>query len=267
MRISSRGMATTALVVIAAGASPLWASTLKGSTIHVCEDGAEWPPYSYFKRVNGQPTKEVVGLAVDIVGTIFKKAGVGLSIELLPWARCQKELITGNAYQLALNASYSELRAKTYHLSRPYYSTTNYYFYSKKVHPTGLKIEQLADLKNYKVCGLFGYNYETYGLASGSIDQGAYSFPSVIGKVHAGRCDLFLEKYQVMAGFGATGQPFLDDENLGRAPVPGMAPTQFYMMLTRSGEHADELLKLVNDGLLELETSGELGRLTKKYLP
>lgn len=267
MRVSHRTQAASALLAIATCTPIVWAGPLKGSTVHVCEDGAEWPPYSYYKRVNGQPTKEVVGLAVDIIGAILKKADVGLSIDLLPWARCQKELVTGGMYQLALNASYSELRAKTYHLSRPYYSTTNFYFYSKRVHPAGLKIEQLADLKNYRVCGLFGYNYETYGLAPANIDQGAYSFASVIGKVHAGRCDLFLEKYQVMAGFGATGQPFLDDESLGRAPVPGMAPTQFYMMLSRAGEHADELLKLVNDGLHDMEASGELGRLTKKYLP
>ena len=70
-----------------------------------------------------------------------------------------------------------------------------------------------------------------------------------------------------MAGFTATGQPFLADSQLGREPVPGMTPTEFYMMISRQAAGAEELLKTINDGLAELEASGQLARLAKKYLP
>lgn len=261
-----RWLATPALVLVALLPTPLWAGALRGATVHICDDAAEWPPYTFYKRVDGQPTGAVIGFSVDVVTAILQKAGVESRIQLLPWARCQNELLAGTAYQLALNASYNETRAKAYHLSRPYYRTTNYYFYSKKVHPSGLRIEQLPDLRNHQVCGLFGYNYETYGLPAGSIDQGAYDFATIVAKLHAGRCDLFLEKYEVMAGFTAIGQPFLADPHLGRDAVPGMAPTEFYMMISRQAPHAEDLLKTINDGLAELEASGQLGRLAKKYL-
>lgn len=265
MVFTRRAVAALALALLASPA--LRAGTLNGATVHICDDAAEWPPYTFYKRSDGQATKELTGLSVDVVTVIFQKAGIDARIELLPWARCQKEVMDGTEYQLALNASYNETRAKAYYLSRPYYRTTNYYFYSKKVHPSGLRIDHLSDLHNYKVCGVFGYNYETYGLPPGSIDQGAYDFAALVAKTHAGRCDLFLEKYEVMAGFTAIGQPFLADMSLGHEPVPGMAPTEFYMMISRRATHAEELLKIINDGLGELEASGQMGRLAKKYLP
>lgn len=257
--------AVFALTLLASPA--LRAGTLSGATIHICDDAAEWPPYTFYKRSDGQATRELTGFSVDVVTAIFQKAGIDARIELLPWARCQKEVMDGTGYQLALNASYNENRARAYHLSRPYYRTTNYYFYSKKVHPSGLRIDHLSDLRHYKVCGVFGYNYETYGLPAGSIDQGAYDFAALVAKIHAGRCDLFVEKYEVMAGFTVIGQPFLTDSNLGHEAVPGMASTEFYMMVSRHAAHAEELLKTINDGLVELEASGQLGRLAKKYLP
>jgi len=240
---------------------------LRGMTVKICEDAGEWPPYTYFERVGGKPTARVRGFAIDVIDAIFGKAGVSYSVDLLPWVRCQKEIEQGAPYHMALNASYNESRAKTYLLSRAYYRTTNYYFYSRRQHPDGLAIASLADLPKYRVCGLFGYNYETYGLKPGMVDQGARDFPALIAKLHAGRCDLFLEKYEVMAGFSAIGQPFLADRDLAGKSVPGMAPTEFYMMVSRRGEHADQLIRLINDGIAELEASRQLERMLKKYIP
>ena len=260
--------ATFIVAVLLVAQAPARAGTLAGSTIRICDDGAEWPPYSYYKRVDGRPTKDVVGFSVDVIASIFKKANLSFSIELLPWARCQVEVAAGSKYQMALNASYNEERATTYHMSRAYYRTTNYYFYSRIAHPTGLKIDSVADLKKFKVCGLFGYNYETYGLPAGTVDQGTKNYLAVTLKMlHADRCDLFLEKYEVMAGFTVIGQDFLSDMNLARAPVPKMAPTKFYMMISRQSEHASELLKLINDGLAAMESSGQMEEIRKKYIP
>lgn len=261
--------AASILVMTMAGcaAAPAGAGPLSGTKIHICDDAGEWPPYIFHRRADGQPTREIAGFSVDVITAIFNKAGIGLDIEFLPWTRCQRELAQGKPYQLALNASYNAERAQTYYLSRPYYRTTNYYFYSRKQHPAGLPIRGVADLKKYNICGLFGYNYETYGLPPGRVDQGAHDFTAVIAKVHAGRCDLFLEKYEVMAGFGVIGQPFLDDPRLGRAPVPGMARTPFYMLVSRQYAQAPALLKTINDGLADLESTGQLDRLLKKYMP
>ncbi|HYD81951.1 MAG TPA: transporter substrate-binding domain-containing protein [Paucimonas sp.] len=244
-----------------------WAAGLKGNIIRICEDGSEWPPYTYYQRVNDKPTRLIRGFAVDVIETIFAKAGIDFYVEMLPWVRCQKEVEHGMAYQMALNSSWNEARAKTYFLSRPYYRTTNYYFYSRRHHPAGLPIGSAEDLKKFRVCGIFGYNYETYGLPPGSVDQGARDFTSLLAKLHAGRCDLFVEKYEIMAGFSAIGQPYLADKDLGGKPVPGMPSTEFYMMISRRYEHGEHLLKLINDGLAEMEASKQLDKLLKKYVP
>ncbi|MEJ6000518.1 substrate-binding periplasmic protein [Paucibacter soli] len=243
-----------------------YAAELRQTTVHICDDGAEWPPYTYYKRVNGRPSAELVGYSVDVITAIFKKAGIAYTLQLLPWLRCQKEVAAGQRYQLALNASHSAERERDYFLSLPYYRTTNYYFYSRSAHPQGLHIEQLADLKRYRVCGLHGYNYATYGLASAEIDSGARNFSAVITKLQRGDCELFLEKYEVLAGFAALGQDMLSDPALGRQPVPGMQPTEFHMLVSRQHEHGAELLRLINEGLRELQASQQLRSMLAKYM-
>ncbi len=241
---------------------------LKGQTINICDDEAEWPPYTYFKRTpSGKKTQQVVGFSVDLIHEIFDKEGIEFTIRLRPWARCLKKVETGKTYQMALNASYNKERAEKYYLSAPYYNTSNYYFYSKKNNPAGLDIKSLGDFKKYQVCGLLGYNYDPYGLPKGSIDQGAKKFPSLIAKLHAARCTLFFEKYEILAGFSVIGEKFLSDKNLGRAPIPGMSPANFYMIISKNYSHGQELKKIIDQGIARLKLSGKMDALLKKYIP
>jgi len=49
----------------------------------------EWYPYSYVK--DNQPT----GLSIDIYSAIIKRAGLTISYDMKPWARCQFEFSRG----------------------------------------------------------------------------------------------------------------------------------------------------------------------------
>ncbi|NEX59987.1 substrate-binding periplasmic protein [Noviherbaspirillum galbum] len=235
------------------------------ANINACEDIGEWPPYTYLERENGKPTAKVTGFAVDVLRQIFKDQPAPPGIELLPWARCLKEVQNGSRYQMALNVSYSDERAKTYLLSQPYYLTSSNVFYSRKHHPAGLSIRKLADLQQFRVCGVAGYNYETYGLKPGMVDQGTQNFPSLISKLHAGRCDLFIEKYEVMAGFSAIGQPLLSDPDLGRATLEGVPPTAFHMAVSRDYPQGEKLVARINDGIASLKASGAMDRMLRRY--
>lgn len=253
-------------LLLALAVAPLaQAQEMAGETIHICEDAAEWPPYTFYKRVDGQPGQEIGGFAVDVVSAIFEKAAIKFTIELLPWARCQREVAEGG-FQMALNPSYSSERARLFFLTRPYYKTTSYYFYSKKSRPDGLDIKGPADLRKYRICGLLGYNYETYGLKNADIDLGAKNFPGIIAKLHANRCDLFVEKYEIIAGFSAIGQSFLDDDSLGRAPLPGVPATNFHMMVSRRYAKGERLVHLLDRGLDEMESNGQLATLLGRYV-
>lgn len=254
------------LTGLAPGAVQAQTETFKGSTLSVCDDADEWPPYSYWQRVNGKKTEQLAGYAVEVLKTIFTQNGLHYNLRLLPWARCLAELKLGVNYQMALNLSYSEERDRSYLLTRPYYSTTNYYYYSRKQHPQGLNIAGVADLKRYTVCGIHGYNYTTYGLAPSEINQRAKNIPALITMLHLGRCDLFVEKHEILVGFGAIGEPFLEDPELGRDMIRGMPFTPFHMAVSRAMPQAQAIKEMLDRELLQMESSGQLKNLWEQAI-
>ena len=187
--------------------------------IYICDDIAEWPPYIYFKRNGNKKTDEIAGFSIDLIHEILSPHNIAFEISLLPWKRCLYEVEKGDTFQILLDASYSEERAKKFHISRPYYTITPYYFYSKKHHPDGLDIQNPADLKKYRISGIAGYNYTDYGLTPDDVDDNAKTHSPLILQLHHNRFDLFPEWFEVMVGFAQIGENYLLDENLGYAPV------------------------------------------------
>lgn len=239
----------------------------KNSSIQMCEDSEEWPPFTYRKRENGTPTNTVTGFTVDVLTQILHKQKVSFKIDFLPFTRCTAEVKAGKKYQLITNASYNEERARDYLMTRPVYLTSSYYFYSRIHHPKGLTINTLADLKKYRVCGIHGYNYKTYGLDADEIDQSETTFKSLAKRLQINSCDLFIEKKEIMAGFAVIGEPnYLEDKRLGYAPVPNVPPTPFYMLISRHYRYGQDLLEVLDTGLEEMERSGQLKKLLQQYV-
>lgn len=240
------------------------ATAPSGISVAICDDENEWPPYSYYQRVDGKKTTQVVGFAVDVIQDIFNRNGVDYSIDLIPWSRCLAVSTLGRDYAMVFNLSYNSERAKSYLLSRPYYTTTSHYYYSRRNHPKGLAISSLADLKKYRVCGVQGYNYDSYGLPAGEVDQGARSFTALISKIKLGRCALFLEKDEVMTGYAAIGKNYLADPDIGKAPIPGMKPDLFYFGVSKRYAHAEEVHAMIDEALQQMESNGKLAEYWRK---
>lgn len=233
-------------------------------SIAICDDGNEWPPYSYYARVEGKKTRQLAGYAVDVIDEIFARHKVRYSIDLIPWTRCQAVAIIGKEYGMVLNMTYNARRARSFYLSRPYYFANTYYFYSRRNHPDGLSIRSPADLGNYRVCGVQGYNYEGLGIDAEQIDQGAKDFVALVAKLEIGRCSLFLEKDQVMAGFAGIGKDYLSGHDIGKAPLPGVKPTAFHFGVSKRHPQGATLRKVIDDDLRRMEASGRLEELLKK---
>jgi polar amino acid transport system substrate-binding protein len=237
-------------------------------TVRICEDDAEWPPFTYYERTDGRRTSRLTGIAVDAVDRILKRAGLDYTLDMLPWQRCLQGIQSG-AYHMALNVSYSEERGRQFWFARPLYSLNSHYFYSRRVHPQGLPIQSIADFKRFHVCGLIGYNYTTYGLEPSELDLSPSKFTMIINKVLHDRCDLFIEKREVIAGFAVVDPEMahaLANPDLVSAPVPGVPPTPFSMIVTRAHPWAPALLQRLDAGVVQLEDSGELRQITAKYL-
>ncbi|NOQ40902.1 MAG: transporter substrate-binding domain-containing protein [Desulfuromusa sp.] len=246
----------------------VYADSLKETTIHIADDGAEWPPYSYYQRVDGKKTNKIIGFSVDVITEIFKKHGIKFTVELLPWKRTQKNVEKGKTHQMLLSASYSEERAKKYLVSRSYYTLNHVVFYSAKTYPAGLFVKSVDDMKKrYKVCGLFGYSYESLGFDSSEIDQKISSYGQLIKVLHnrPQRCEVFIEGYEIFVGFKAVGIDHLADKDLKYTAIPSMAPKTFHMLISRNFKYAEELKRIIDEGITSLEESGRLNELMKKY--
>jgi polar amino acid transport system substrate-binding protein len=257
------GKTCLALACLAGTASSYAHEPVK--SIAICEDENEWPPYSYFERVKGARTRNVVGFGVDVVGEIFRKHGISFTIDMIPWQRCLAVARMGKQFQLTMNMSYSDERARDFLYSRPYYRTTNYYFYSRRHHPDGLKVASQADLHKFRACGIRGYNYTGYGFKPGEVDQGAGDFTALIAKLHLNRCALFVEKREIMYGYEAIGRDYLSDPDIGMAPIPGMQPAQFHFGVSRGYPQAKALLDLLNEELKHMEDNGRLKEIGQKH--
>jgi polar amino acid transport system substrate-binding protein len=230
----------------------------KPLAVSICEDENEWPPYSYFLRVNGRKSQKLVGYAVDVIDEILTRHSIRYHIDMIPWARCMAVTAIGKQYQMVLNLSFSPERMQALLFSRPYYSTTVYYYYSKRQHPDGLAIKGPADLRSHRLCGVRGYNYVGYGIDAKAIDQGAGDFTALIAKLHLGRCDLFLEKNEIMTAYAAIGRDYLADPDVGRALMPGMKPALFHFGVSRKFPQAEALRTLIDQELIKMEESGRL---------
>ena len=244
---------------------PAFAGDIHDRTIHIADDSAEWPPYTYYKRINGKKSDEIVGFSVDVIRDIFNNNNINFTITFLPWKRALLEVENGKQYQMLLSGSYSRERDKKYYLSKGYYSTTVYYFYSKKHHPDGMVINSTSDLKKYNIAGLRGYNYESYGINNHDIYKRLNNYNSLIPFLHANRCDLFLDIIELMSGYSQIGKNYLGDKDLAYAPAEGILPAIFQMMITKN-ELGKELKRIIDKGINRLEKSGRLAEMKKKYL-
>lgn len=236
-----------------------------GPVVGVCDGAPEWPPFTYFRRVDGRPSTELTGFSVDVVSAIFERAKRPFRVELLPWRRCLTEVAQGSTYQVALEASSNPEREATYWLSRPFYRTTGHYFYSRQRFPSGPEIAKAADLNRYRICGLLGFNYAMFGLDNQRVEQANGDHAALIRRLQSGRCDLFVEQIEVMVGYRILGQDLLADPDLGHQAVPGLPSTPFHMLVSRKIPQAQELLHLINTGLADLEARHELDRLWSKH--
>ena len=236
----------------------------KGGTVAICDDQNEWPPYIYFERnSDGSRTGKVAGYSIAVIDAIFARHGIKRELKMLPWARCVADLQNGSRAQLAMNLTRNVERHQFLLFTRPYYTMHSHYFYSARSFPKGLQINALDDLRKYRICGLKGYNYERIPVQG--MDQGSKDYRSLVSKLHLGRCDVFLEQFEAMVGFGAIGQRHLDDPDLRHARLPELEPAAFAMGISRKYPHAAALQMLLDGELQRMERSGELRAIWERF--
>jgi len=222
----------------------------------------EIPPRGYFLRDRaGQKTAILTGASVDVLRTALSRIGLNVDFRVdLPWKRCLA-LVEAGSVDFAMDAYFDTERARRFLYSQPYWRLTPQVYFLAKA---PLAINGAADLKRYRGCGMGGWSYQHYGLATADIDVGSFDFQALFKKLKAGRCQYVVEELEVVEGLKTLGDDFLADKDLAHGPVHGAVGPATYLIACKDARHV-ALMNKLNEQLAAMTQSGETMQIWKKY--
>jgi polar amino acid transport system substrate-binding protein len=246
-------------------------TALANDEVRICYHEGEWPPYIYFKRDKGEIDKtKVVGATVELFNEIFKNIGLKHTTTMGPWKRCLYEVTYFDKYkkfEAFTNGSFNEDRAEKYYVTSALYKTHQGLFYSTEKFKNPPKIASAQDLKDYKICGILGYNYTMYRKlgVTNVIDTAAQGLAHVLNKLSHQKCDFFPSPMEpILAGKKYGVYDYSNDIAVIKLPWAGT--TTFHAFISKKSPRAFELYTKINQEIQILQGRGESDRIFKKWL-
>jgi polar amino acid transport system substrate-binding protein len=235
--------------------------------VQVClGDSYEWAPYTYWERVDGGVDRQqLTGYSATRVLNAFKQLGLTYQVHYMPWPRAQQELADFAAKgrcELTWDASYNATRAAFAYYSVPLYSIRLGLIYSSKRFPRPPELLVPQQLRDYKVCGVIGFNYQPYG-----IDWPIERLPTMqqnLDMLDRQRCEFFPSEIEPLFGGIALGT-FADPGNLQSVDLP--QKKTFYLLVSKGSPRAHALINGLNQVFIEQQESGEAQRLHQRFVP
>lgn len=241
----------TSVALVALVAVSLFSCAKKPAQITVASD-ATWPPMEYVDE-----NKNVVGFDIDLVNEIAKAEGFKVEIKNTAWDGIFAGLAAGNYQVIASSVTITDERKATMDFSDPYVNAGQVLVIRKDT--TG--INALSDLVGKKVGAQIGTTGaieigKVQGVELKTYDEVGLAFEDLVN----GNIEGVVADSPIAANFALqnttykdklmiVGKPFTD-EWLGFAFKKGDTKT----------------LKLFNDGLAKVKSSGKLDELQKKWL-
>lgn len=228
-----------------------------------CGDANEFPPYTYFERAGGQPTAAVAGLNVDYLGLLLAASQRSVKVELLPWKRC---LLLGalGKYDMVLDVSGQPQRQRDFHIAQSHYAIRPIMMFSEQMPPPPEDTPEA--LAQYSLCKVLGWDYPPYDLPP---DGGSVMTPATLDgalrMLRIGRCQLMFHNRELVLGLRQVGKGDLL-EGLAYRYISWLPSYELHIAVSRKLPYARPLVELLNRGRVEMERSGEMQRLQRKYL-
>lgn len=245
------------------------AKSSAGSSVAIC--GESWPPYLYESGDDNQEKKQVAGIHLENFRLLSELTGLDFTFRILPWKRCLhgvENYSQQGDFEIAIDASFNKERAEKYYLVGPLYEFGTALFYSRDRYPdgpfsksAGRVVSKLSDMQDFSICGLSGWNYESYYEKhniprSVEVDQTAAGMQGVFGMVSRQRCDLVEIHPQIVIGAMVTGELKMPKDIVCRKLITD--PQKFYLMVSRKSPRAKELVTRLSTALIYLKSTGKL---------
>lgn len=237
----------------------LWSPVLADERVHVCDDNVPWAPFTY-PASTGQSLGEhgQTGAMVAFLDAIMTEANLGYVLDLKPWKRCLKELNT--AYQpglveVVVNVSFNEERNQQFLYSKPIYHTRRGIFFAREQFPNGLAWEGPEDTRNYKVCGVRGYNYSDVMEPGGDIDVTSNSLEIALKQVEKGRCQILFNSVEPVMGSKLFGESIVPS-GVTYVEYELGAPNTFHIMVSRKSPRGERLRDSIDRAIDTLVANG-----------
>jgi len=224
----------------------------------LCAEDAGWPPFSFQRESS---TEAFRGFNADLIKLIFDKHGISYEVVIRPWKRCLSDGILGDV-SIVMDAAKNAEREAKYLLSEPVYSLTPVVFFAKgksSLYPDYLNA---ADLQELRACGQKGYTYSNFGFDNTRVELVSEALLHVLGLAVLERCDIGLARKEV---FLYELKSFADAPKLDYRPLQNASKEQFYWMINRQLDFAEELKQLIDKEVSELYRSGKAQELLNAY--
>ncbi len=234
-----------------AGAAPV---------LTTCGSNIDYPPYLY--GANDAPR----GVVIDILKHAWPSSP--FSVRKLPWRRCLKLAELGQI-DLVLNVPTAQIDPAPFYITETYAQLHSVYFVASSRWPRGIAIRNVQDLRSYRVCGLMGNRYDSYGLPAKAVDIGANSYRALIGKLEAGFCDMFIEKREVIDGLLKFDKPLANmfaDAKLVVTALPEDSPIGLHFAVSRASPRATKLLGQLNGEIASLTRMRVIARWEREHM-
>ncbi|MBR9901928.1 ABC transporter substrate-binding protein [Thalassospira tepidiphila] len=196
---------------------------------------------------------------------IGARMGVRFRFEIMPWRRCQQEVENHNAWG-TIPYRKTELREQTFAFSDPLYLQDSHFFaYDKHGNEPRYNYTELADLRGYRIGGVYGYYYESWFEEAGLNVDYAHSEEQNLRRLQLGRIDLFptattIAWYQIRQLF-----PPEEVANFYTLETPLIDGAGLHLMTSKTFPNNDVLLKRFNEAMAEIKSSGTYTQLVEKH--
>lgn len=230
--------------------------------IQICNDEAGWPPFTF--RSKADPT-QLQGLSVELMNYVFEGSRFKAKLTLMPWSRCLGEAEKGGV-DIAMDMYFSEERAKFVEYTEAYYQLSSSLYFMKGSSSSRAQVKSFTDMKKLKACGRREFDYSHFKLKNADFITMANSYEQLINLLKRERCDYFPEESEIMDGLWFVGDLKASKSELEIKRADWVTGPKIHWGVSKKSKYRDELLKIINRKIQELESNPEtLKSWKKKY--